>query len=282
MTAKELSFRQALEDWRVQEMLECGMGEDDLFGAQLILMDPILDRIVDLAHHSKITDIISLKAQTDWHYADRFGAKVLAILQMNYPPTSLFTTRPLERPLTNTSSTWIVPPIQSNPVKKPRTTRFSRCGQVGHIVSNCKCPMLRCRDSILYRLVEAYFTAHDHWASQRNITIMYPGHFPALLSIFVFSRIFAFHRASSRSITHHRVLSCIFAFYRTSSRFTVHLRIPSRIFAFHRTSSHSIAHLRVPPHIFAFHRASSRSTAHLRILSCIFAFHRASSRFIAI
>jgi len=22
--------------------------------------------------------------------------------------------------------------------------------------------------------------AHDHWASQHNITIMYPGHFPAL------------------------------------------------------------------------------------------------------
>jgi hypothetical protein len=37
-----------------------------------------------------------------------------------------------------------------------------------------------CRDSILYRLVLAYFMAHDHWASQHNITIMYPGHFPAL------------------------------------------------------------------------------------------------------
>jgi len=30
----------------------------------------------------------------------------------------------------------------------------------------------RCRDSILYRLVLAYFTAHDNWASQHNITIM--------------------------------------------------------------------------------------------------------------
>jgi hypothetical protein len=41
--------------------------------------------------------------------------------------------------------------------------------------------LVQCRDSILYRLVEAYFTAHDHWASQHNITIMYPGHFPTLV-----------------------------------------------------------------------------------------------------
>jgi hypothetical protein len=31
---------------------------------------------------------------------------------------------------------------------------------------------IRCRDSILYRLVLAYFTAHNDWASQHNITIM--------------------------------------------------------------------------------------------------------------
>jgi hypothetical protein len=30
----------------------------------------------------------------------------------------------------------------------------------------------RCRDSILYRLILGYFTAHDHWASQHNITVM--------------------------------------------------------------------------------------------------------------
>jgi len=29
-----------------------------------------------------------------------------------------------------------------------------------------------CRDSIFYRLILAYFMAHDNWASQHNITIM--------------------------------------------------------------------------------------------------------------
>jgi hypothetical protein len=32
--------------------------------------------------------------------------------------------------------------------------------------------MRQCRDSILYRLVLAHFTAHDDWASWHNITIM--------------------------------------------------------------------------------------------------------------
>jgi hypothetical protein len=98
----------------------------------------------------------------------------------------------------------------------------------------------RCRDSILYRLVLAYFTAHDNWASQHNITIMcrviphimrsFPAitrqtqdTFPHLRNAFPRLRIFAFHRASSCS--------------RASSRFTTHLHVPLCIFTFHRTSS---------------------------------------------
>jgi len=90
----------------------------------------------------------------------------------------------------------------------------------------------RCRDSILYRLVLAYFTAHDNWASQHNITIMcrviphimrsFPAitrqtqdTFPHLRNAFPRLRIFAFHRASSCS--------------RASSRSIVHLHIPSHI-----------------------------------------------------
>jgi hypothetical protein len=62
------------------------------------------------------------------------------------------------------------------------------------------CALNRCRDSILYRLVLAYFMAHDHWASQHNITIMYPGHFPALA-------LSSHCCASSHSIAHLRVSS---------------------------------------------------------------------------
>jgi len=136
---------------------------------------------------------------------------------------------------------------------------------------------------------------------QCNITIMYPGHFPALtlsslvhlrilahlrvlLHIFTFSRIFAFHCASSRFTAHLRVSPRIFAFHPASSRFTAHLRVSPRIFAFHRASSRFTPHLRVSPRIFAFHRASSRFITHLCVSLCIFAFsrifafHHASSR----
>jgi hypothetical protein len=129
----------------------------------------------------------------------------------------------------------------------------------------------RCRDSILYRLVLAYFTAHDDWASQYNITIMcraipYIMHsFPAITrqtqdtfphshNAFPRSRIFAFHRASSRSITHLRVLAHL--------RISLRIFAFSRIFAFHRASSHPrassrfIAHLRIPLQFSAHHRRS--------------------------
>jgi hypothetical protein len=122
--------------------------------------------------------------------------------------------------------------------------------------------LCRCRDSILYRLVLAYFTAHDDWASQHNITIMcraiphimrsFPAitrqtqdTFPHLRNAFPRLRLV-------RVLAHLRVSSCIIAFYHTSLRFIVHHRVLlrifafSRIFAFYHASSHFITHLCVP------------------------------------
>jgi len=130
--------------------------------------------------------------------------------------------------------------------------------------------VVRCRDSILYRLVLAYFMAHDDWASQHNITIMCRAiphimhNFPAMTrqthNTFLHLRNAFPH---SRLV---RVLLRIIVFYRASSHFIMHLHIlahlciSSRIIAFYRTSLHS--------------RASSHSIAHLCISSRIFAFHR--------
>jgi len=112
--------------------------------------------------------------------------------------------------------------------------------------------------------------AHDDWASQHNITIMYPGHFPTLM-------LSSHCHTSSHSIMHLHVSPCIFAF--------LCIFMFSRISAFHRASSHScasscscasshsIAHLCIPSHIFAFHRASLHSITHLRVSPCIFTFH---------
>jgi len=100
----------------------------------------------------------------------------------------------------------------------------------------------QCRDSILYRLVLAYFMAHDDWASQHNITIV--------------CRVIPHIMRSFPAITHqtqdtflHSHLACVL----------VHHHILLRIFAFQHASSHFIAHLHI-------HCASSH-------FSCIFAFH---------
>ena len=39
---------------------------NDFFGLQYIMSDDILNRIVDLAHHKKLSDVPSLLKQTDW------------------------------------------------------------------------------------------------------------------------------------------------------------------------------------------------------------------------
>jgi hypothetical protein len=150
---------------------------------------------------------------------------------------------------------------------------------------------LRCRDSILYRLVLAYFMAHDDWASPHNITIMCRAiphimrSFPAIThqtqDTFPHS-----HNAFPRSrlahiLVHLRVPSHIFVSHRASSHPIAHLCISLRIFTSHHASSHFTAHLRIPSHFFMFHHASSRFTTHLHISLHIFAFHHTSSRFIA-
>jgi hypothetical protein len=131
------------------------------------------------------------------------------------------------------------------------------------IWNECRSPPIsltrleHCRDSILYRLVLAYFTAHDDWASQHNITIMcrviphIMCSFPAIIhqtqDTFLHS-CNAFPRSRLAHVLMHLCISsCIIAFHRASLRFIMHHHVPShiiaflRIFAFHCTSSDSIA-----------------------------------------
>ncbi|EGO30354.1 hypothetical protein SERLADRAFT_404560 [Serpula lacrymans var. lacrymans S7.9] len=113
MTPKDLAFCQALEEWREREMVESGLGEDDFFGPQLILADGILNRIIAVAHHLKLTDIASLKDQTGWRNSKKYGASIISLFLTHYlppPPPPLFTTGPLpicttiQQPLNSTPS----------------------------------------------------------------------------------------------------------------------------------------------------------------------------------
>lgn len=81
MDLYDFKLHDELNDWREKQMVEEGLGLDDFFGPQLLLSDDILDRIVDLHHHSKVHDVQSLIDQTGWHYASRYGTQILEIVK---------------------------------------------------------------------------------------------------------------------------------------------------------------------------------------------------------
>ncbi|KIK97971.1 hypothetical protein PAXRUDRAFT_119029, partial [Paxillus rubicundulus Ve08.2h10] len=49
-------------------------------GPQIIMANKILDRIVDLAHHLKLTTTNSLMQQTNWCYSMDYGPEVIQII----------------------------------------------------------------------------------------------------------------------------------------------------------------------------------------------------------
>jgi len=97
---------------------------------------------------------------------------------------------------------------------------------------------IQCRDSILYRLVLAYFTAHDHWASQHNITIMCRA-IPHIMCSFL-----AITHQAQDTFLHSRdgfPRSHIFASHRASLCLIAHLCVSSRFSVHHRRSIHPLS-----------------------------------------
>ncbi|KIK37779.1 hypothetical protein CY34DRAFT_59074, partial [Suillus luteus UH-Slu-Lm8-n1] len=76
----------ALEKWRGEKMKDCGFGDDDFFGPQLVLTDEALDRIVDLAHDYKLPDLKTLRDQVNWCYVDSLGSEIITLVKEFFPP----------------------------------------------------------------------------------------------------------------------------------------------------------------------------------------------------
>ncbi|KII91007.1 hypothetical protein PLICRDRAFT_553037 [Plicaturopsis crispa FD-325 SS-3] len=161
MTPTDFKLRDALDEWRKKQMEEEGLGRDDFFGPQLLLSDGILDRIVDLAHASKVTNIQELNEQTDWCYASTYGPKILSIIESHAPaPAPPTAPPPVSTPLqrhsnttqgasssgtpsaSGSSSSARRQNLQPGPTgeKPKRVYRCGACGMTGHIASNQKCP----------------------------------------------------------------------------------------------------------------------------------------------
>ncbi|KIK32775.1 hypothetical protein CY34DRAFT_27154 [Suillus luteus UH-Slu-Lm8-n1] len=140
MDARDYTLQSDLKGWHQKMLVDLGIN-DPFFGPALILPDLILTHIIDLSHHSKLSDVSSLRDLMDWCYADEYGGNVLNLVCKHYPPPAVVQA-PQPNMFVNTSNTASLP-AASNPLvpsavpnngsKKPRkATVCSKCKQVGH------------------------------------------------------------------------------------------------------------------------------------------------------
>jgi hypothetical protein len=141
MTAADKKLREALRDWRNTQLQSLGASTgDDMFGAQFIMTDEILERIVDMAHFGKLTDLVTFQSQVNWRYCDRWGTQILGIVTVHFPPVATpprDSLRPVDnlpgpstgrQSLTTSGSTGATNMASGS---KPRARRQSRCGSCG-------------------------------------------------------------------------------------------------------------------------------------------------------
>lgn len=113
MNPQDFKLRHELDEWRQNQLVKEGFDEDDFFGPQYLMADDILNRIVDLAHHSQLPTVQVLLEQTEWANSTKYGADVLKIVhKYTIPAPSPLTTQPLNRTVAPSVSTSAKGPLQ--------------------------------------------------------------------------------------------------------------------------------------------------------------------------
>ncbi|KAH9010896.1 P-loop containing nucleoside triphosphate hydrolase protein [Lactarius pseudohatsudake] len=144
-TDADTRLKTALQDWRRNQLLST-VGDDDMFGPQLIMTDNVLDRLVVLAHFQQVPDLASIHAQVSWRYTDRWGAEILDIIEKHFPLINAGSSRPALKPVENMPGPSTVQgssAVQSTPCsngpKLPRVRQCSACGSNTHIGMSLYC-----------------------------------------------------------------------------------------------------------------------------------------------
>jgi hypothetical protein len=138
----EMSLQTALMDMRRELAAEI-FGPHSFLTPQCIMSTKLLNRIVDLAHNQKITNIATLHEQVTWGYLDTHGTVILRLINQFCPPPinpsplnplslnmSPFTTAPLQshaQPTASSSSENL-----SSDVRVPKKRNCKNCGIPGH------------------------------------------------------------------------------------------------------------------------------------------------------
>lgn len=85
MTEEALTV--ALEEWRETAALDLfGRRHQDVHGGPAVLSDKVIQNIVKYASMGKITSVETLKRETHWSRTLKYGAQVLSIIEMYFPP----------------------------------------------------------------------------------------------------------------------------------------------------------------------------------------------------
>jgi hypothetical protein len=133
MEQRDFDLRQSLNIWR-KDCLIADYGEDDFLKPQLILSDQICDHIINLAHHSQLSDIKVLQHQTEWCHASTYGTQILDIVWRHAPPPpalpSPFSTAPLQRLAQQDTNSRNGPSTSRQ--QAPKAMTCGACGQKGH------------------------------------------------------------------------------------------------------------------------------------------------------
>ncbi|KAG1883645.1 hypothetical protein F4604DRAFT_1575703, partial [Suillus subluteus] len=82
----KFELRDALEEWRelITKRVYGDLTLND-YGPAVTMPDSVLDRIIDCAHHHKISTTDDLCKETKWSAVDCFGSDVIAIIQCITP-----------------------------------------------------------------------------------------------------------------------------------------------------------------------------------------------------
>ncbi|KAI5996710.1 hypothetical protein EDD15DRAFT_2124799, partial [Pisolithus albus] len=138
MDERELALCDALEDWReAKAVAKLGSVRVMDFGAGFILPSPMIDRIIDSAHHLKLRMIDDLRKETHWSGVGLYGTEVLSIVHRIIPQPSDMpaltrmpvSARPALQPRPQVQSPPIVASAFTSEVRK---NRCSACGLSGH------------------------------------------------------------------------------------------------------------------------------------------------------
>ncbi|KAH9071529.1 hypothetical protein EDB83DRAFT_2313564 [Lactarius deliciosus] len=120
-----------------------------MYGSQFIMTDDLLERFVELAHFNQLADLLSIRAQVNWHYVDTWGMQILELIKKHVPVTDsvdqLAATPCPRRPMLQPTENIPVPstgrqlpgvqmstitPTQNASGSKPRTRSY-KCGACG-------------------------------------------------------------------------------------------------------------------------------------------------------